>query len=85
MDELSLTQTVEKLRRDMPRNGLVMRVCDELDRLLKERTVVPHPRESWLHKTTPGSQGGRATFDRNAYQREYMRKRRAKLVDKTPQ
>ena len=84
MDEISLTQTMEKLRRDMPRNGLVMRVCDELEKLLKARssTVEQRPLKPKVEGSIPS---GSSKFDRNAYQREYMRKRRAKTVDKLPQ
>ena len=63
MDGVSLTQVIDKLRRDMPRNEMVMRVCDELERLRKPDALFE----------------ARHGFDRRAYQREYMRKRRAKV------
>jgi hypothetical protein len=61
MTDLTIGQIIAKLRRDMPHNQLVLRVCDELERLTR------------AHNAT-----GEAKFDRNAYQREYMRIRRAK-------
>jgi hypothetical protein len=53
---------IARVRRAMPRNVDVMLVCDELERQL----------------VAPSTDGPRLKFDRVAYQREYMRERRAR-------
>lgn len=59
-------QAIAKLRRDMPRNKMVMDVCDAFEDMLVRD-----------HITAQGEAEEQAKFDRVAYQREYMRKRRA--------
>ncbi len=55
--------TVARLRRAMPRNSDVMRVCD-----IAERALIAKP--SAVKSSAP-------RFDKKAYQREYMRRYRA--------
>ena len=66
IDDVSLTGIITRLRRQT-RNPDTITVCDELERRLAgtrgEQRVI---------------EGG-GSFDRVRYQREYMRKRRAKL------
>jgi hypothetical protein len=69
MDEISLTQVIAKLRRDQPRNALTMRVCDELEKRLKE-AVLGGAEE--MDRKVRSSLGEK--FNRTAYQKEYMRR-----------
>jgi len=71
-----MLSAIGRLKRAQPRNPDTMLVCDELERLLVRR----------LGDVVPVESGGvamvqpilnKAKFDRAAYQREYMRKRRA--------
>lgn len=56
----------ERLLRSQPRNLLVIEVCEELKARLVEQPVL-------------ASQDRPKLFDRVAYQRDYMRQRRAKV------
>ena len=73
MYDVSLTtiQVISKLRRDMPRNVLVMRVCQELETLSVKNTPAKDKEFEQRHG-----------FDRRSYQREYMRRSRAKVAKK---
>jgi hypothetical protein len=70
MDSISLTQAIAKLRRDQPRNALTMMVCDELMARLMVTDARTEARADEVKKALK--------FDRNAYQRAYMKKWRAK-------
>lgn len=59
-----------RVRRQMSRNLDVMALCEELERRTKDERTKEVPTEGVVEK----SEGG---FDKRAYQREYMRKRRA--------
>ncbi len=61
MQANDLLATVSRVKRAMPRNADVMAICEALERRLIE---APPPAE-------------KPKFDRRAYQRELMRKRRA--------
>jgi len=63
MLSVELVQAVARLRRNFPRNADVLLVCEALER--GEQPAAPIVLTS-------------ETFDRRAYQRDYMRKRRAK-------
>ena len=64
-----LLATIGRLRRNMPRNGDVLDVCEALEKLLTKPAtpVVANLPE-------------RLGFDRTSYQREYMRRYRAKIA-----
>jgi hypothetical protein len=74
MSEILLT--VAKVRRAMPRNVEVMIVCDALEGALNDMAKL----EQALIKaeTDAAMVDVRKRFDRKAYQRQYMRKWRAK-------
>lgn len=55
----------------MPRNVLVMRVCQELETLSVKNTPAKDKEFEQRHG-----------FDRRSYQREYMRRSRAKVAKK---
>ena len=59
-----LMQIIGRLRRDMPRNGLVMDVCDALEARLREPVQLAVPKKR----------------DRTVYMREYMRRKRGSGV-----
>lgn len=61
-----IIQTIARVRRAMPRNGDVMMVCSELERRL----------------VTVTAEGLKPKFDRNAYQKEYMRGYRRRQAEK---
>jgi hypothetical protein len=66
-----LLKTISRLRRAMPRNEDVMALCDALEaRLLKSD-------EPTIKADDEAAPINRPKFDKTAYQREYMRKRRA--------
>lgn len=58
---------IARVRRAMPRNADVQLICDEL--------------EGFLTKKVAGGETA-PKFDRNSYQREYMRQRRAAAREK---
>lgn len=60
MTPTEVHQTISRLRRDMPRNKLAMDLCDAAEEML----------------LASAPKGEVAKFDKKAYQREYMRKRR---------
>jgi len=64
-----LLATIGRLRRTMLRNGDVLEVCGALEKLLTQASS-PAP------KTTTIGPG----FDRTSYQRDYMRRYRAKTA-----
>jgi hypothetical protein len=72
MMSADLLATIGRLRRAMPRNADVLAVCDGLEQHLTGQNFAE-----------PMQQAGRSVqsecpgFDRLAYQRKYMRKRRA--------
>jgi hypothetical protein len=59
--------TVARVRRAMPRNSDVMRICEIAEEAITVRRIVQATELVAVTK-----------FDKKAYQREYMRKRRAK-------
>ena len=59
-----LWQAIARLRRAQPRNPDTMAVCDALEEVLRYVRILP--------------MRDKGTFDKKAYMREYMRKRRAK-------
>ncbi len=61
-DPIELTKTIQRVRRAMPRNPDVMAICDAAEKSLIVKSETD----------------ANPKFDRGAYQREYMRKRRAK-------
>ena len=65
LTDIDLLQVIAKVRRAMPRNPDVMAVCDGLETRLRQNV-----QEVKLAPAKP-------RFDKRAYQREYMRKRRA--------
>lgn len=79
---------ISQARRDMPRNQLVARLCDELEKrmIVSAAPDNTHQRQEWMR--VGGEIGkavsGRGKFDRNAYQRELMRKRRAAAKNQHP-
>lgn len=84
--DIELTKTIARVRRAMPRNADVMSLCDALEARLAtvekvepERTIggVPVSAARVIAKAIR-NRTDKPKFDRNAYQRELMRKRRAK-------
>lgn len=67
-----ILKDIAELRRNMPRNKTAMRICDALE----ERLIATSPREiiNAVIESSP-------VFDKTAYQRNYMRARRAKLKE----
>ena len=86
---MSLTQAkllpiIARVRRAMPRNEDVMAVCDAAERLSLEAAEderdaeIARKRLAQLKERVVGLAGpSKAKFDRRAYQRDLMRKRRA--------
>lgn len=66
-----LMKTIARVRRAMPRNADVMEICDALEQRLS--TVIFSDDE--MHVVNPG--GVVTKFDKTAYMRDYMRKKRA--------
>ena len=66
MDDESLFSVIARVRRAMPRNADVMRICDAA-----ERSAVA------VGIAKVSLRRGANKFDKTAYQRDYMRKRRA--------
>lgn len=67
---------IARIRRTMPRNVDVMAVCDELEARLMAPAPEPKVVERIVEKLVePPS---KPKFDKRAYQRDLMRKRRAK-------
>jgi hypothetical protein len=74
-----LLKDIAELRRNMPRNSMVLRVCQAL-----EAALIDAARREMIKGIINGvpEQIEKATsitksFDKTAYQRDYMRKRRA--------
>ena len=67
LTEQQATATIGRLRRNMPRNPDVLQLCEFAEALMV-RTPEAKPKSK---RAAEGS------FDRRAYQRELMRKRRA--------
>lgn len=67
-----LMRDIAQLRRDMPRNATVMRVCDALEVELTSLT------QQELNAAVAVVKKHKESFDRNGYQRDLMRQRRAK-------
>lgn len=68
-----LMRDIAELRRNMPRNTTAMRICDALE---AELVAKQHSNMAdAIVATQANANGG---FDRKAYQRNYMRQRRAK-------
>ena len=73
--DVRLTLAVDRLRKAYARNPDVQLVCDELTaRLAMKAAGVDRP----VEVAVPVRSGARPLFDRVAYQREFMRKWRAK-------
>jgi hypothetical protein len=79
-----LLKTISRLRRAMPRNEDVMALCDALEaRLLKSEQPPKYEHAEVGYEIATNENGDRVgnmtvkKFDKTAYQREYMRKRRA--------
>lgn len=83
MSNIDLTQAIGRLRRAQPRNPDTMAVCDALERMIVGKATKPaveaKPPEWRLDAVKEGGQ----KFDKKAYQRALMRKRRAKQKEKT--
>jgi hypothetical protein len=85
MNENLLT-VIARVRRAMPRNPDVMLVCDQAEKLYIQSNSVSSgsmgtnkPRPSRDLEAQPRAIGEPTiSFDKKAYQREYMRKRRQK-------
>lgn len=79
-----LLRDIAELRRNMPRNATAMRVCDALEARLTETSMpqkYEHREIGYAFVDMPdGNVVGnfyQGKFDKKAYQRGYMRKRRA--------
>lgn len=75
MDANELTKTIGRLRRAQPMNPDTNEVCTALEQLLRVQQVTLHKMTEKKPEQDEPASGGK--FDRNAYQRELMRKRRA--------
>jgi uncharacterized membrane protein len=67
---------IAELRRNMPRNSTAMRVCDALENLI----IAESKRASAVAEIVKAASDQAVDipkFDKTAYQRDYMRKRRA--------
>lgn len=73
MDDIDDMRAVDALRRAMPRNTLVLDVCDRLEARIKAKPVANHANAAPANSAN----GTKPKRDRRAYQRELMRKRRA--------
>ena len=73
MDSNEIFAVIGRVRRAMPRNADVMALCDAAERLAVARPPLPDLPTAMAVKETRTT-----TFDKKAYQREYMRKRRRK-------
>ena len=71
MTDTELIQSIERLRRAQPRNVDTLAVCEALQAEIVARRAATTPTVLRRKRAPKG------TFDRNAYQRELMRKRRA--------
>lgn len=76
-----LLKTIARVRRAMPRNADVMELCDALERQMARppfeggRIRVNEPNEIVVINPDEGTV---SRFDKTAYMRDYMRKKRAK-------
>lgn len=70
-DHVSLTEIITRLRRQT-RNPDIITLCDELEWRLHTPAVLPRA----------GRQAGEEGFDRLAYQREYMRRKRERMKNR---
>lgn len=68
-DLTEITKAIGRHRRAMPRNEDALLICRELELRLQAPGV--------LKAATPKKEEATAKFDKTAYQRELMRKRRA--------
>jgi hypothetical protein len=76
---------IRKVRRDMPRNAGVLQICDGFETLqkrLKEMETKAVAARAISSDAKRSRKPREKTFDKTAYQREYMRKRRADLKKK---
>ena len=73
--------TIGRLRRSQPRNPDTMEVCDELEKRIIEASRVEGSSVAERRSPKPDAAGSNpapsASFDKRAYQREYMKKKRA--------
>jgi hypothetical protein len=76
-----LLKTIGRIRRAMPRNADVMEICDALEASLSKPTEYRHIEVGYAISGPVGERVGNMyeKFDKRAYQRNYMRKRRARL------
>jgi hypothetical protein len=79
---VDLLKTIARLRRAMPRNADVTEVCDALEGLLQRRSLALPAVSSVppVHAEQPAELKITRVpkFDKRAYMRDYMRKKRAK-------
>ena len=68
----SIFSDIAKIRRDMPRNQIVMRICDALEAEL----TLPSQQELNVASAIVAKHKAECKFDKTAYQRDYMRKKR---------
>lgn len=80
-----LIKTIARVRRAMPRNTDVMIICDALEQKLQDEAAAPErniagiPVSHLKPMAEPiNNRSDLPRFDRTAYQREYMRQRRAR-------
>lgn len=74
MDDLELTKTIDQVRRAMPRNLAVMTICDELQSRIRGFGQPSAGLIAGVDEIIAASVA--AGFDRKAYMRDYMKKRR---------
>ena len=78
-----LMKDIAHLRRNMPRNEIAMRVCDALEEHLKSKPpTIKTSSGSTIEFSGKGEpirsmENITTTFDKTAYMRDYMRKKRA--------
>lgn len=89
MTDESLSQVIARVRRAMPRNADVMRLCDELEaargriagrdraHYAEAPVVLAVGSNASNQSNRPQSNQSNGAFDKRAYQRDLMRRRRA--------
>lgn len=79
-----LIKTIARVRRAMPRNVDVMEICDALEKRLQEPVELEDARRNHMMVAAKGIQAraeaekDESRFDKKAYMRDYMRKKRGK-------